>query len=89
MVSKNKFCKCWSESVKSSNIRAIGYVKEMQLLVVEFNGPSTYLYQPVPQEIYSNLMKAESHGAYLYKWVQCDENICCTKVPASQELDII
>lgn len=89
MVSKNKFCKCWFESVKSSNIRAIGYVKEMQLLVVEFNGSSTYLYQPVPKEIYDNLMKAKSPGAYLYKWVQCDEYICCTKLPASWEMDII
>lgn len=53
------------QSVSSSNIASIGYDADSQTLEIEFSNGGTYQYFDVPQYIYEDLMKAESHGQYL------------------------
>lgn len=48
--------------VSSSNIRSIGY--DNGTLEVEFNSGGIYQYKNVPQNLYTGLMTASSHGSY-------------------------
>lgn len=50
-------------NVNSSNLSAVGYDPTMQTLRVQFRS-GTYDYYNVPENIYSNLMSAASHGEY-------------------------
>jgi len=50
--------------VTSSNIRAIGYDMETQILEVEFNNGSVYQYHGVPVNEHEAIMNAESKGKY-------------------------
>ncbi len=52
--------------VKSSNIKSIGYDQAAETLEVEFSGERIYRYFGVPQGLHSDLMKARSHGGFLY-----------------------
>ena len=52
--------------VKSSNIKSIGYDAESETLEVEFSGERVYQYFGVPQQLHSDLMRAKSHGGFLY-----------------------
>ena len=52
--------------VKSSNIKSIGYDPAAETLEVEFSGDRVYQYFGVPQHLHSDLMKARSHGGFLY-----------------------
>ena len=51
--------------VESSNIKAIGYDKPTRALYVKFLNDTNYVYANVDENIYNELMKAESHGKYL------------------------
>jgi len=53
------------QPVESSNIVGIGYGKREKELLVGFKSGSTYSYLNVPEEVYENLMKAESKGKFL------------------------
>jgi hypothetical protein len=50
--------------VSSSNIKAIGYDPESQLLEVEFNQGAVYEYRLVPAAVHQALMSAGSIGQY-------------------------
>ena len=52
--------------IESSNLASIGYDSLKKVLEVEFNNGTVYQYFGVPQHIYVQLMKAESHGKYFY-----------------------
>lgn len=52
--------------VSSSNISAIGYDAENQVLEVEFNNGSVYSYSGVPSDEYHGFMDADSKGKYLH-----------------------
>lgn len=52
------------EPVSSSNIRAIGYDPNTQVLEVEFTNGSVYQYANVPNELHEALMSAGSHGSF-------------------------
>ena len=52
-------------SVRSSNIRSVGYDPESSTLEVEFNTGSIYQYSNVPESEYEGLMNATSKGMYL------------------------
>lgn len=54
------------KSVSSSNIAAVGYDEENEVLEIEFNHGGVYQYFEVPQEDYDSLMSASSHGSYFY-----------------------
>lgn len=50
--------------VESSNIAAVGYDKEQQILEIEFNSKAVYQYFDVDSNVFDELMAAESHGRY-------------------------
>jgi hypothetical protein len=52
--------------VESSNIKAIGYVEEYNLLRVQFKDGSVYDYPGVSPDLHAQLMKAESKGHFLW-----------------------
>lgn len=52
-------------AVKSSNIRAIGYDKETQVLAVEFTN-GVYKYAAVPPEVHEAMMASDSVGKYFH-----------------------
>lgn len=52
------------QAVESSNLASIGYDAENEILEVEFNHGGVYQYFDVPQDVYAELMNADSHGKY-------------------------
>ncbi len=55
------------EPVTSSNLRSVGYDPASQTLEVEFlKSGAVYQYSGVPEDIYRELMAAESHGRYFF-----------------------
>ncbi|RTY84798.1 KTSC domain-containing protein [Flavobacterium sp. ZB4P23] len=51
-------------SVKSSNLASIGYDAENEILEVQFKHGGVYQYFDVPENVYEELMNADSHGVY-------------------------
>lgn len=56
--------------VSSSNLAAVGYDAERQILEVEFLNGSIYQYLNVPLHIYEQLMNASSHGEYFNRYIR-------------------
>ena len=52
------------QSVSSSNLASIGYDAENEILEVEFKHGGIYQYFDVPENVYDELMNADSHGIY-------------------------
>lgn len=52
--------------VSSSNISAIGYDADNQVLEVEFTNGAVYSYSDVPSGEYDGFMNADSKGKYLH-----------------------
>lgn len=52
-------------TVDSSNIAAVGYDLDSEILQVEFNNGSLYQYFDVPESIFIGLRDADSPGGYL------------------------
>lgn len=52
------------QSVHSSNLDAVGYDAQSQILRIRFQGNRTYDYYGVPESVYTGLMSASSHGGY-------------------------
>ena len=55
------------QSVNSTNVAAIGYDPENQILVVAYRSGGLYNYYDVSQREYDSLMMAESKGGFLAK----------------------
>jgi len=53
------------QSVTSSNIASIGYDADSQTLEIEFLNGGVYQYFEVPQQVYEEIMNADSQGQYL------------------------
>ena len=53
------------QPVSSSNIAAVGYDAENQMVYVQFLNGSTYTYKGVPEHEFENLRTAPSVGSYL------------------------
>jgi len=51
--------------VSSTNIAAVGYDAESQIVYVQFLNGSTYAYKGVPEHEFENLRTAPSVGSYL------------------------
>jgi len=51
--------------VESTNVDSVGYDTASQTLEVEFTNSNVYQYFDVPQEIYDELISADSVGKYL------------------------
>lgn len=52
--------------VSSSNISAVGYDADSQVLEVEFTNGAVYSYSGVPPGEYEGFMSADSKGKYLH-----------------------
>lgn len=50
--------------VDSTTMTSIGYDAEARILEIEFTGGAIYQYLDVPEEIYQELLNAESKGRY-------------------------
>lgn len=51
--------------VASSNIAAVGYDEENEIVHVQFLSHTEYIYKGVPQHEYDGLLNAASVGSYL------------------------
>ena len=60
------------QSVESSNLASIGYDVENEILEVEFNHGGIYQYFDVPENVYEELMNADSHGSYFVHNIKGD-----------------
>ncbi len=56
--------------IASSSLAAVGYSQEHGVLEVEFRSGRVYRYFAVPAKVYEGLMKADSKGAYLHRFVR-------------------
>lgn len=56
--------------VQSSNIRSVGYDPGDQVLYVKYRDHALYGYLDVPEDVFTGLMQAESHGRFAY-WQIC------------------
>lgn len=52
------------ETVESDAIHAIGYADDVNILEIIFNNGGIYQYRNVPRQVYDELMKSDSKGAY-------------------------
>lgn len=58
------------ESVRSSNVKAIGYDADRAELHVEFLNGRVYVYHGVDAATHAALMAAPSQGAYLHRHIK-------------------
>lgn len=58
------------QTVKSSNIEAVGYDLSTKILSVRFIKSGIYRYFDVPENIYEEFVKAESAGKYFAEWIK-------------------
>ena len=56
--------------VDSASLSSINYYPAMQMLEVEFQSGSVYVYFNVPAAIYKGLMRADSMGRYFIQHVR-------------------
>jgi hypothetical protein len=56
--------------VQSRSLSAVGYEERQKRLRVEFNSGKIYNYFGVPEETFRDLMKAESKGRFLNRWIR-------------------
>lgn len=55
----------WIATPESSNLAGFDYVKERQVLVVEFKNGGRYNYYDVPEVLYDQMKAASSKGQFL------------------------
>ncbi|NPE31328.1 KTSC domain-containing protein [Methanococcoides sp. SA1] len=67
------------KSVKSSNVKSIGYDEDACILEVEFNKGPIYHYHGVPLKLYNRLMNASSKGRFLKNKIYKYKNSCIKK----------
>ena len=60
------------QSVESSNLASIGYDAENEILEIEFNHGGVYQYFDVSENVYEELMNADSHGRYFIHNIKDD-----------------
>lgn len=56
--------------VTSSNIRSIGYDRQLANLEVEFTSGDVYRYFDVPEHLYQQFLHASSHGQFLNDYIR-------------------
>jgi hypothetical protein len=54
------------QPVTSSNLRAVGYDPQTQILEIEFKTGGIYQYTAVPESVYTGLVNAGSKGSYFH-----------------------
>ena len=56
--------------VKSSNISAIAYQEERELLTVQFATGAMFEYAGIPHDLYAGLLEASSVGKYFHRFIK-------------------
>ena len=56
--------------LRSSNLRAAAYDSKTRVLTIEFRSGSSYVYSSVPENAYTGLVRAGSHGKYFSQWIK-------------------
>ena len=57
-------------TLKSSNIKWIDYIKDLEVLVVRFKNSSVYyLYFDVPESVYQHFQKTDSPGRFVHQYL--------------------
>lgn len=72
------------QPVKSSQIRSVGYNPELKVLDVEFGNGYVYQYSGVSQELFDQLMAAESIGKFFLQNIR--PIFECHKLPQEENL---
>ena len=57
-------------SVRSSNIRSVGYDPDARTLEVEFHSGGVYQYSGVAETVHQGLIRASSKGAYFHDHIR-------------------
>lgn len=70
LSTKHRWWTMIREAVKSSNLKSVGYDKSAEILEIEFNNGGIYQYSKVPENIFNELMKAQSHGKYFIRSIK-------------------
>jgi hypothetical protein len=74
--------------VKSSNLKAIGYNKELKELYVLFNNNGFYKYNPVEELVYKYFIEVQSKGKYFASSIKTNKTYKCEKLTVkSEDLD--
>jgi len=55
----------WIATPDSSNIAGFDYIKETQVLIVEFKNGGRYNYYDVPEGVFEGMKAASSYGQFL------------------------
>ncbi len=58
--------------VESSSLSSVNYYPAMQMLEVEFQSGSVYVYFDVPASAYKGLLRADSMGRYFVQNIRSD-----------------
>jgi hypothetical protein len=58
------------KTVKSSNIRAVGYDPEIKVLAVEFSSGGVYHYPDIEPHHHEAMIGADSVGGYFHKHIK-------------------
>ena len=67
--------------VQSTDVLAVGYDEENQILHVQFLSGSEYIYKGVPQHEFEGLLNAPSVGSYLHRMIFTPKNVQIIKQP--------
>ena len=56
--------------VTSTTVKSLGYEASTKTLEVEFNSGAIYQYMEVPASVFTDLMRASSHGSFLNRHIR-------------------
>ena len=56
--------------VDSSNVEAVGYDAEQYALYVQFLSGATYVYEGVEEEVFEELLEADSKGKFVNRRIK-------------------
>ena len=57
--------------MKSSNVKWIDYIEELEILVVRFKGSQVYyLYYDVPVSVFNKFLSASSPGRFVHQYLR-------------------
>ena len=74
-------------SVKSSNLKSVGYDEAEKILEVEFlSDKSVFQYSRVPRTTYEELINASSKGRYFRSYIRDNQLFGCRQVFPIQRL---
>lgn len=63
-------------SVKSSNIKSVGYDADTKIMEVEFSNSVIYQYADVSEKTHKSLMDAKSKGSYFHRSIRPTFKYC-------------